>query len=541
MVFTQRVCEPCKGSHSTPGKTRQWEFSIQDDGRRCLTFLLRNKTAMTTTPPDLSALDGDGAASAIESRPLSAFEDMFARSAPHLGMTCQWFRLSCAENNSPCSPDDIVAALHRVHRRIVPLRCVLEKTPDATIALVVRKGLKPDISIVDDDDGSYADADDHGLHLLLEQLAAREVSEGFGPTADCYHDRPLWRARVLPRHGWVVVTFHHAICDGSSRKIFTAELMDALEKSGEGNDDDDKYAFHPGADDLLKKALQKQTAQVQTPTKEQSRETNGGVDDPAAMPQCWPKPDKAVPLTERSIQAPSAAIPNASRLRHAARSHDVTVSAVLLAALAMVVRNQMDEVDASEPIAVSPVTMGVDVRRHLSDVSNSNGNKQLFGCYVIGGSIDAKVNIQAGQDTSSIWDLARHMSSEIPEATTLSHSVRKCKELKAMLDVPMTPEALSGIMGMINGPTQGRTGPGNLSNIGVVPSESSAGTIQMDRLFSITSQTSMGSYAFMNAATVNDHMCVTLGSVKPIVTRERDQAMLKDLREIIEGVIGLEE
>lgn len=489
-----------------------------------------------TTPPGSSALGGDGdGATAVESRPLSAFEDMFARSAPHLGMTCQWFRLSCAENNSPCSPDDIVAALHRVHRRIVPLRCVLEKMPDGTMALAVREGLKPDISIVDDDDGAYADADDHDLHLLLEQLAAREVSEGFGPTADCYHDRPLWRARVLPRHGWLVVNFHHSICDGSSRKIFAAELMDALEKGGEVNDDDDKYTFHPGADDLLNRALQKQAAQVQPPTKEESSDADGG-NDPAAMPQCWPKPDKAVPLTERSIQAPSAAIPNASRLRHAARSHDVTVSAVLLAALAVVVRKQMDEVDASEPICVSPVTMGVDVRRHLSDVSNNNGNKQLFGCYVIGGSIGTKVPIQAGQDTSSIWDLARHMSSGIPEATTLSHSLSKCKELKAMLDVPMTPEALSGIMGMINGPTQGRTGPANLSNISVVPSKSSGGAIQMDRLFSITSQTSIGSYAFMNAATVNDHMCVTLGSVQPIVSEERGRAMLDDLRKIIDGV-----
>ena len=500
-----------------------------------------------TTPPDSSALDGgDGATPAIESRPLSAFEDMFARSAPHLGMTCQWFRLSCAENNSPCSPNDIVAALHRVHRRIVPLRCVLEKTPDGSIALAVREGLKPDISIVDDDDGSYADADDQTLHLLLEKLAAREVSEGFGPTADCYHDRPLWRARVLPRQGWVVVSWHHAICDGSSRKIFTAELMDALEKGDDGGDDHDKYAFHPGADELLNKALQKQTAQMQTPTKEESRDANGGdaiPDDPAAIPPCWPKPDKAVPLTERSIQAPSAAIPNASRLRHAARSHDVTVSAVLLAALAMVVRKQLAEVDATESIAVSPVTMGVDVRRHLSDVSNSNGNKQLFGCYVIGGSIDVKVPIQAGQDTSSIWDLdlARHMSSEIPKATTLSHSVHKCQELKAMLDVPMTPKALSGIMGIINGPTQGRTGPANLSNIGVVRSESSGSSIQMDRLFSITSQTSMGSYVFMNAATVNDHICVTLGSVQPIVLEERGRVMLDDLREIIEKVIGLEE
>ena len=99
-----------------------------------------------TTPPGSSALGGDGdGATAVESRPLSAFEDMFARSAPHLGMTCQWFRLSCAENNSPCSPDDIVAALHRVHRRIVPLRCVLEKMPDGTMALAVREGLKPDI------------------------------------------------------------------------------------------------------------------------------------------------------------------------------------------------------------------------------------------------------------------------------------------------------------------------------------------------------------------------------------------------------------
>jgi hypothetical protein len=101
------------------------------------------------------------------------------------------------------------------------------------------------------------------------------------------------------------------------------------------------------------------------------------------------------------------------------------------------------------------------------------------------------------------------------------------------MEEPMTIEKLMPLLALIDSETQGRTSTLNVSNIGMVDGESTCGTVRVEKLFSISSQTALGSYVWMNAASIRDDLFVTLGSVYPTVSKERGRAMLDEFVRIL--------
>jgi len=453
----------------------------------------------------------------------------------------------------PCTPEELVAAIHVVHRQIVPLRCILEKEEDARSSfLSVQPDLEPVITV----QKFPTDANYDGQTAsppYLEQLASQEVTKGMGPTPEAAYNKPLWRAIVLD-DGWVMLIFHHVISDGSSRKLFVERLLESLALGRESKDADGKYtttgqdpeiSLQPGAHELLEEVMANNTEKDDRAPLSTTTTQSEPSPPPLLAPSkpCWPSPDKVVSLIDHKYnQAPSAVIPNASqRLRDVCRSNGVTVTSAIVAALALAVRRQMSSADndgntsttsnntipSTEVVPMTKIGMGIDIRRHLEDYQVGN---DLFGCYVVGYGIEEAIPTKADD---SLWTIARLVAAQMTDCTSLEFALGKCRQMNEQMDVPMTPEVLQGLLALIAGPDQGRTGPLNVSNIGPITSESSCGTVCVDKLFSITSQTAIGTYAFMNCATVRDDLCVTMGSVWPIVSKERGRAMLNEFVDIL--------
>lgn len=510
-------------------------------------------------------------------RPTSSYEKLFAASSPALGTTCQWMRL-IRQDGVPCTQAELAAALWNVHCQIAPLRCVLEKDAEsaADSFLSLRPDLEPIIvfqELPERYDGGAASPE------CLEQLAAEEATKGMGPTPDDAYNKPLWRAMVL-EDGWVMLVFHHVISDGMSRKLFIRCMLGALANP---KAEAAVIGFKPGALELLEEVVTKESAsaignEVPLPPTENAtladacaaeekkedevtrpttpRDKTDDNDDrklalesisigvPVASDEedvvnsafqkpCWPSPDEIVPMPERYNQAPSAIIPNASRLRNACRSHGVAITSAIVAALALVVRRQMSEtnggadgVDPSEAISMKKIGVSLDIRRHLPEGIASD----LFGCYATGVQFEEPLAIRADD---SIWSLATLVATQIRDSATLDGSIKQCRKVKDQMAVPMSPESLTPLLTLIGGPDQGRTNPLNASNVGFVEAASSCGTVELDRLFSITSQTALGSYCFLNAATVRDDLFITLGSVYPTISKMRARGMLDDLTAIL--------
>jgi len=203
-------------------------------------------------------------------------------------------------NGVPCTQDDLAKALHTVHHEIIPLRCILEKDEDTNEPfLSFHPDVKPTIDIQklpSDYDGN-ADSPE-----CLERLAAQEVTRGMGPTPDDAYGKTLWRAIVL-EDGWVILIFHHTICDGYSRKIFIKRLVEAIAHP------DAKAAvieLQPDAYKLLGNLIH-----------EDEKDEGKVKEAPQVVPPkpSWPSPDEKAPIVERYNQVPSAIIPNVLSLR----------------------------------------------------------------------------------------------------------------------------------------------------------------------------------------------------------------------------------
>ncbi|KAL7528878.1 hypothetical protein ACHAWF_002748 [Thalassiosira exigua] len=459
-------------------------------------------------------------------RPVTSYEKLFASSSPALGTTCQWMRLARGGGGGgsvPCSRDESIAALRSVHRRIVPLRCVLERDEDSgDVVLSHRPDLEPAIvseELPEDYDGTAPSPE------CLERRAAEEATKGMGPTPEAAFGKALWRAIVF-NEGWVVLIFHHVICDGSSRKTFTKRMVEALaDPTAEGAE----IELRPGVCEMLEDAMENGQGDEQ---KDDSPRDEGAVATPPLPSEpCWPSPDERTPVARRINQAPSAAIPEASVLREKCRSHGVTVTSAIVAALALAIRRQRsagpnarDAVAASEAVPAAKMGFGVDVRRHLPLAT------EPFGCYVVGCEIEDAVPLKADD---ALWPVARTLAPSVARGASLDVAVAKCHGVRERMAAPMSPEALGRLMELVEGPDQGRTAMLNVSNVGVVDGTSSCGTVRVDKLFSITSQNALGSYAFMNVATIGDRLFVTLGTVWPTVSKERGRAILDDFCAIL--------
>lgn len=442
----------------------------------------------------------------MQRRPVSSYERLFASSSPTLGTICQWMRIT--HNGVPCTQDVLTKALHTVHNDIIPLRCILEKDEDTSEPfLSFHPDVKPTIDIQKLPANYDGDVDSPGW---LEQLAAEEVTRGMGPTPDDAYGKTLWRAIVLD-DGWVILIFHHTICDGSSRKIFLKRLIEAISHP------DAQAAvieLQPDAYQLLGKRIH-EVEKDEGDTKEAP---------PLSPPKpSWPAPDEKAPIVERYNQVPSAIIPNVLSIRDKCRSNGVTVSSAIIAALTLAVRRQMD-VSPSQGVDMEKITWAVDIRRHLDD------SAKMFGCYVIDDGIQQPIPVKADD---SIWSIASNIASVMTKSTSLNLAHQKTSECKKQMEEPMTIEKLMPLLALIDSETQGRTSTLNVSNIGMVDGESTCGTVRVEKLFSISSQTALGSYVWMNAASIRDDLFVTLGSVYPTVSKERGRAMLDEFVRIL--------
>ena len=435
-------------------------------------------------------------------RAVSSFEQLFASSSPTLGTICQWMHLSHS-NGMSCTQDELVKALHAVHNEIALLRCILEKSGDENETfLSYHPDIKPNIGIQKLPSNYDGDADSP---KHLERLAAAELTKGMGPTPDDAYGKVLWRAIIL-EDGWVILIFHHTICDGYSRKIFVKRLVEAI------SNPDGEHAgieLQPDAYELLGAIID-----------EDEKNAAGVKDVPPLSPlkPSWPSPDEKAPMPERSIQVPSAIIPNVSSLRDKCRFHGVTVSSAIISALTLAVRRQMN-ISPSQEVDMEKITWGVDIRRHVDNPAN------LFGCYVFSDGIEDAIPVK---EDDSIWSIASEIASSMAKSTSLNRAYQKISECKEQMEEPMTPENLMPILALIDGEHQGRNGTLNVSNIGLIDAKSTSGTVRVDKLFSISSQTAIGSYVWMNAASIEDDLFVTLGSVHPTVSKERGRSMLDE-------------
>eukprot|EP00985_Skeletonema_marinoi_P024681 scaffold17398_cov155-Skeletonema_marinoi.AAC.8 len=289
-----------------------------------------------------------------------AFREFIA-AAPYLNPSsqqiCQWMRLLSAPG-MPCTQDELVKALHTVHNEIIPLRCVLEKDGDTNETfLSFQPDIKPNIDIQNLPSDYDGDVDSPEC---LEQLTAAEVTRGMGPTPDDAYGKTLWRAVVL-EDGWIILVFHHTICDGYSRKIFVKRLVEAISNP---NAKAPVIELQPDAYQLLGTLIHE--------------DEKDEVDIKKAPPlsplkPSWPLPDEKTPIVERYNQVPSAIISNVMSLRDKCRSHGVTVSSAIISALTLAVRRQMN-ISPCQGVDMEKITWGVDIRRHVDNSTN------MFGC-----------------------------------------------------------------------------------------------------------------------------------------------------------------
>jgi NRPS condensation-like uncharacterized protein len=408
----------------------------------------------------------------------------------------------------PCTQDELTKALHTVHDEIIPIRCILEKDEDTNEPFL---SFNPDVKPTIDMQKLPADYDgDVDSPECLEQLAAKEVTRGMGPTPDDAYGKALWRAIVL-EDGWVILIFHHTICDGYSRKIFVKRLVEAI------SNPDAKATLielQPNAYQLLGDRIHDDEGDV--------NEAPPLSPSPPSKPS-WPSPDEKAPIVERCNQVPSAIIPNVLSIRDKCRSHGVTVSSAMIAALTLAVRRQMN-VSPCEGVDMDKITWSVDIRRHFDNSTN------MFGCYIIDDGIQQPIPVKADD---SIWSIASNIASVMTKSTSLNLAHQKISGCKIQMEEPMTPEKLMPLLALMDGETQGRNSTLNVSNIGMIDGESISGTVRVEKLFSISSQTALGSYVWMNAASIRDDLFVTLGSVYPTVSEERGRAMLDEFVRIL--------
>mmetsp|Transcript_3486 Transcript_3486/g.5884 ORF Transcript_3486/g.5884 Transcript_3486/m.5884 type:complete len:447 (-) Transcript_3486:2121-3461(-) len=440
-------------------------------------------------------------------RPVSSYERLFASSSPALGTICQWMRLLSAPG-MPCTQDELVKALHTVHNEIIPLRCVLEKDGDTNETfLSFQPDIKPNIDIQNLPSDYDGDVDSPEC---LEQLTAAEVTRGMGPTPDDAYGKTLWRAVVL-EDGWIILVFHHTICDGYSRKIFVKRLVEAISNP---NAKAPAIELQPDAYQLLGTLIH-----------EDEKDEGDIKEVPPLSPlkPSWPLPDEKAPIVERYNQVPSAVIPNVMSIRDKCRSHGVTVSSAIIAALTLAVRRQMN-ISPCQGVDMEKITWGVDIRRHVDNSTN------MFGCYVFSDGIEEPISVK---ENDSIWSIASNIASTMTKSTALDRAHQKVSECKEQMEEPMTPDKFMPLLALIDGENQGRNATLNVSNIGLIDGKSTSGTVRVDKLFSISSQTALGSYVWMNTASIEDDLFVTLGSVHPTVSKERGRAMLDEFVRIL--------
>ena len=441
----------------------------------------------------------------MSSRPISSYERLFAASSPALGTICQWMRLRCHEGK-PYTQDELKRALLAVHRQIEPLQCVLSSADDNNILLSARPDIEPTL---DCRKGEVSPE-------FLDQLASEEVTKGMGATPADAFGKALWRGIIL-EDGWVLLIFHHTICDGNSRKIFVDRLLEVL-ANPDAFEDSPKLKLQPDACHLIASKVA---------NSEDTKEPCGGEKEPfVPCTPSWPSPDKEAPMDERHNHVCSTTIPNISTLRAKCKANKVSVTPVIIAAFALAVRRQM-RIPPSEEVDMRQMSWGVDIRRHLSD-------SNIFGCYVFGYNAEAEAMCVKADD--AVLPIAINIQKAMAKCSSLSVAHDKLFQTKIQMEQPMTPEALMPILSLINGPVQGRTGPLNVSNIGLVKGQSTCGKAHVDKLYSITSQTNLGTYAWMNTATINDNLFVTLASVRPTTSEERMKAMLDEFAQILTDV-----
>ena len=443
----------------------------------------------------------------------------------------------------PCTQNELEKALHAVHSQIIPLQCVLHKEEKGNNSnksiLSYRPDLKPTLDIRElPKDYVKGEASPK----YLEQLVAEEVTKGMGATPDDAYDKVLWRGIIL-EDGWVVLIFHHVICDGYSRgKIFVERLVEALAVNQQNTaptvveeKEMSKIELEPDAYQLLQEELFiRQGSEANSKERDAHAIDKDESQQLAPTKSCWPSPDDVSPVPNRYNQVPSTIIPNVSIIRQKCRVEDVTVTSMIIAALALSVRRQMNIPLPSEEVDMRKISWGVDIRRHLVSSSNYKSSN-LFGCYVFSDNAEAECIPVKAND--SVWYVAGLIHNAMANSSTSMdvayNTIRKTKE---QMEEPMTPEKLMPILSLIDGPDQGRNGALNVSNIGVVKGKSSCGTVRVDKLFSIASQNAIGSYAFMNTTTIDDNLFVTLASVWPTTSKERGRAMLDEFINILTDI-----
>lgn len=422
----------------------------------------------------------------------------------------------CCHNGEPYTQDQLRTALLAVHRQIEPLQCVLSAADDNKVLLTVQPDIEPTLEYRELPN-DYVKGEDSPK--FLEQLGSEEVTKGMGPTPADAYGKTLWRA-ILLEDGWVLLVFHHTICDGTSRKIFVHHLLEALADPN-AIQDSPKIKLQPDACDLIASEVAKVEETKEACEVEKESPTN------PPLPTCWPSPDKEAPMHERYNQVLSTIIPNVSTLREQCKSNKVSVTPVLVAALALAIRRQMS-IPNSEKVDMRKMSWGVDIRRHLSDPN-------VFGCYIMGHNAENEVVLVQADDV--VWSIAADVQKAMVKCTSLGLAHDNLVQVKHQMEQPITPEGLMPILApLINGPDQGRTGPLNVSNIGVLKGQSACGKARVDKLYSITSQNHMGTYAWMNTATINDALFVTLASVWPTTSEERMKAMLDAFVQILNDI-----
>eukprot|EP00559_Dactyliosolen_fragilissimus_P009762 CAMPEP_0184873576 /NCGR_PEP_ID=MMETSP0580-20130426/41923_1 /TAXON_ID=1118495 /ORGANISM="Dactyliosolen fragilissimus" /LENGTH=399 /DNA_ID=CAMNT_0027376501 /DNA_START=207 /DNA_END=1406 /DNA_ORIENTATION=+ len=395
----------------------------------------------------------------------------------------------------------------------MPLRCVLEKDGDTNetfLSYHPDAHTKPNIDI-QNLPSDYYDGDVDSPECL-EQLAAAEVTRGMGPTPDDAYGKILWRAVVL-EDGWIILVFHHTICDGYSRKIFVKRLVEAI--SNPNAKLPAMIELQPDAYQLLGTLIHEDEKDEQGDMKE--------VPPLSPLKPSWPLPDEKAPIVERYNQVPSAIVPNVMSLRDKCRSHGVTVSSAIISALTLAVRRQIN-ISPCQAVDMEKITWGVDIRRHVHNSTN------MFGCYVFSDGIEEPISVK---QNDSIWSIASNIASTMTKSTALHRAHQKVSQCKEQMEEPMTPDKFMPLLALIDGENQGRNATLNVSNIGLIDGKSTSGTVRVDKLFSISSQTALGSYVWMNTASIEDDLFVTLGSVYPTVSKERGRAMLDDFVRIL--------
>jgi len=395
-------------------------------------------------------------------------------------------------------------AIRLVHRRFGALQAALEGNE-----LVFRPDLDARISF------------DHGRNTFVElaALAEEELVKGFGaPHAE--ENQLLWRAFVS-RNAWVLLVLHHVIADGASRTLLMEAILQALSHS---LPEATPTSLHPSIDQVAERvsfhARGQLHSQVQCGADQERRAWS--------VQRAWPSPEGLASTAERRTHFCVARLECSSQLRSACRSHGVTVTAALCAAVALVLFNKLGLEGASAARLVPCAS--VDIRSLLPELQGA------FGSYSFGGKWPCSLFID---QSSTFWDIAaqalqglrEHATAERVFDTQRFHTYANALQARRIpqdgVDRPNT------YWDKLDGEMQGRDSSFNVSNLGALP-QLQQREFCVSETYAVSSQTSSGNYLFLSASSVQNRLCLSLGAVEPIVSRPSLAALMESLTQILE-------